>query len=85
MNGLHPEISAYFEKVMHSAFETYLSYLREFGARRVHLQPHGPTNRSEIEIRIEAILRALLLNNVPSEVREQIMYEKGLHEYPGFV
>ena len=66
-----------FEKVMSSAFEAYLRYLKELRAQRVHLQPQEPTNRTDIEIRIEMRFRTLLLNRVPAEVREQCVYQVG--------
>ena len=74
MEGYHPEIWKYVDKVVTHTNETYMHYLREVGSAKVYMMPRDKLDQTDIESRIEKRFRALLLNCMPGEIREQCMY-----------
>ena len=61
-------------KVLTHTNEIYMQYLREVGSVKAYIMPRGKLDQTDIESRIEKRFRALLMNCMPAEIREQCVY-----------
>ena len=75
MKGFHPEIGIYWNKALREAETTYFEYLKDVSSTRVSLQPKPDMDLlTDIEARIEARMKPLVMNAVPQVVSQQCMF-----------
>ena len=80
MQGLHPEIGVYWKKALKDAEVTYFKYLKDVSSTRVSLQPKPDMDLlTDIEARIEARMKPLLMSAVPQVVNQQCMFLEDLN------
>ena len=80
MKGFHPEIGIYWNKALKEAETTYFEYLKDVSSTRVSLQPKPDMDLlTDIEARIEAKMKPLLMNAVPQVVSQQCMFLEDLN------
>ena len=53
MEGYHPEVWKYVQKVVAHTNQTYIRYLREVGSAKVYVLPRGDIDQTDIESIIE--------------------------------
>ena len=68
LTAVHPEMGAYWQRVVQSAGTVYNTYLNDVSTTRVSLKPTEILHRTEIEGRMENKVRTLLMAAVPTSV-----------------
>ena len=71
MNGHHPEIGAYWQRVVESAEKAYSSYIKDVSYTRIGIFPTEKLPRTPIEERIESRLLMMMNYVVPQVVVRQ--------------
>ena len=78
MTASHPELGAYWSRIVQSAESIYHQYLNDVSVTRVSLKPTEILNRTDIELRIENKIRTILMSAVPISISQQCNFEQDL-------
>ena len=78
MTATHPELGAYWSRVVGAAEAVYHRYLTDVSATRVSLKPVEVLSRTDIEERIENKIRTILMVVVPPAINQQCLWEQDL-------
>ena len=78
MTASHPELGAYWLRIVGSAESVYQRYSTDVSSTRVSLKPTETLNRTDIEGRIENKIRTVLMNIVPFSISQQCTFERDL-------
>ena len=71
MNGHHPEIGSYWQRVVEAAEKAYSSYIKDVSYTRIGIFPNEKLPRTMIEERIESRLLMMMNYVVPQVVVRQ--------------
>ena len=76
LTSMHPELGAYWQRILKSAEDVYHRYLADVSTTRVSLKPTETLSRTAVEDRIENKIRTMLMNAVPISVITSAIVER---------